>query len=427
MGIGASVNRSVRPVRPVRSAQPAAAVRRTRPGVDLILVLVVAVLGIFGLLMQYSAGTDYSLLTYGSPYTIFIKQVIFMLLGAGLAYGLSLLDYHRWSKAAIYLMGITIILLIAVLVNNEVRNNAVRTFFGGSVQPSELAKVAIVIYLSIWLFSKRDVLHELKLGLIPLAVILGFIAGLIVRQPDLSAAVTIFILGILLFFLAGGEIWQILAFSVVALLVGYVVIKFFNNSGTSRIDSFLAGLKDPLNYSDHVLWSLESIYKGRLFGVGIGQATTKLIGLPVAATDSIFAVIVEELGLVGAIGLIGLYAALAWRGFKIASTAPDTLGSLMAAGLTSWIIIEAGINMAVMVGLMPFAGNALPFVSSGGSNLLSVMAAIGILLNISRRSGQPAAAIPGGEGKTYSASLDLRRRDRRRSVSRSRRPASPAK
>jgi cell division protein FtsW len=170
---------------------------------------------------------------------------------------------------------------------------------------------------------------------------------------------------------------------------------------------------------------LEAIFKGKLFGVGIGRATTKLIGLPFAATDSIFAVIVEELGLFGALGLTSLYAILAWRGLKIATQAPDSLGSVMAAGLTFWIVIEAAINMAVMVGLLPFAGNALPFVSAGGSNLLSTLAAIGILLNISRKSGRSVSE--GGERKTYSASFNLRRRDRRRSVSRTRRPANHAK
>ena len=141
----------------------------------------------------------------------------------------------------------------------------------------------------------------------PLAFILGAIGGLIFLEPDLSAAVTIFVLGGLLFFLAGGEMRQIVLFSIVALAAGLVVVQF-SSTGKARIGSYVAGLKDPLQSSDHVLWSLEAIYKGSWFGVGIGQATTKLIGLPFSATDSIFAVIVEELGLVGAFGLISLYA-----------------------------------------------------------------------------------------------------------------------
>jgi cell division protein FtsW len=417
MGIGTFVTKTAQPVSP-------SARRNRAPSGDLILVAAVIALGIFGLLMLYSAGTDFSLLTYGSANYIFDKQLLWMAMGIVVALIFSRVDYHLWRKIAIPMMGVTVLLLIAVLINNEVRNNAVRTFFGGSVQPSELAKVITIIYLSIWLCSKREDLQVIKLGLIPLAFILGVIGGLIFLEPDLSAAVTIFIMGGLLFFLAGGDIRQIVLFSVVALGAGLLVVET-SATGKARISSYVAGLKDPLNSSDHVLWSLEAIYKGGWFGVGIGQATTKLIGLPFSATDSIFAVIVEELGLAGAFGLIGLYAVLAWRGLRISSRAPDALGTVMAAGLTFWIVIEAGINMAVMVGLVPFAGNALPFISAGGSNLLTMLAAIGILLNISRQSRQVNPV--GEERRTYSASVDLRRRDRRRSESRARRRANPAK
>jgi cell division protein FtsW len=417
MGIGTFVNKTARPVAP--------SARRTRASnVDLILVAAVIALGIFGLLMLYSAGTDFSLRTYGSANYIFDKQLLWMGTGILVALIFSRVDYHLWRKIAVPMMAVSVVLLIAVLINNEVRNNAVRTFFGGSVQPSELAKVITIIYLSVWLCSKREDLQVIQLGLFPLAFILGGIGGLIFLEPDLSAAATIFIMGGLLFFLAGGDLRQIVLFSVVALAAGLLVVET-STTGKTRIGSYIAGLKDPLNSSDHVLWSLESIYKGGWFGVGIGQATTKLIGLPFAATDSIFAVIVEELGFLGAFGLIGLYAVLAWRGLKISSRAPDHLGSVMAAGLTFWIVIEAGINMAVMVGLVPFAGNALPFVSAGGSNLLTMLAAIGILLNISRQSGQ---TIPvDEERKTFSASVDLRRRNRRRSESRTRRNANPSR
>jgi len=417
MGIGTFVNKTARPVAP--------SARRTRASnVDLILVAAVIALGIFGLLMLYSAGTDFSLRTYGSANYIFDKQLLWMATGILVALIFSRVDYHLWRKIAVPMMAVSVALLIAVLINNEVRNNAVRTFFGGSVQPSELAKVITIIYLSVWLCSKREDLQIIQLGLFPLAFILGVIGGLIFLEPDLSAAATIFIMGGLLFFLAGGDLRQIVLFSVVALAAGLLVVET-STTGKARIGSYVAGLKDPLNSSDHVLWSLESIYKGGWFGVGIGQATTKLIGLPFAATDSIFAVIVEELGFLGAFGLISLYAVLAWRGLKISSRAPDHLGSVMAAGLTFWIVIEAGINMAVMVGLVPFAGNALPFVSAGGSNLLTMLAAIGILLNISRQSGQTNPV--GEERKTYSASVDLRRRNRRRSESRTRRNANPSR
>ena len=415
MGIGTFVNRTVQPV--------AAPTNRSRtPTGDLILIAAVVALGIIGLLMLYSASTDFARLIKKPPTYLFNKQLLWIAIGTVAAFLLSNINYHHWRKLALPLMFVTVVALIAILFINDVRNNAVRSFVGGSIQPSELAKLATIIYLSVWLYSKREYLHDTQLGLIPLAIILGAIGGLIVIEPDISAAVTVFILGGLLFFLAGGELRQIVLFCIVALAVGWLVVKF-SPTGQNRFGPYLAGLKDPLKSSSHVLWSLEAVYKGRLFGVGIGNATTKLIGLPYAATDSIFAVVVEELGLLGALVLISLYGVLLWRGLAISAKAPDMLGSVMAAGLTFWIVIEAAINMAVMVGLLPFAGNALPFISAGGSNLICTMSAIGILLGISRQSGKKVP-VEKNERRSYSASVDLRRRDRRRSVSRPGRPAS---
>jgi cell division protein FtsW len=166
--------------------------------------------------------------------------------------------------------------------------------------------------------------------------------------------------------------------------------------------------------------SLEAVIKGGVFGVGLGQADTKLTGLPFAPTDSIFAVVAEELGLFGSVLLMGLYATLVWRGLVIARRAPDMLGTLLASGITFWIGIEALINMSVMVGLMPFAGNALPFISAGGSNLVSTLSAVGIILNISRQSGE-IVKHEQYDWRSFGAVIDLHRRNGRRSVSRPRR------
>ncbi len=416
MGIGTFVSQSARPA--ATTPRPC---HRTSTG-DLILIAAVIALSILGLLMLYSASTDFSLRNYDSPSYMFNKQIAWIVIGALVAFVVSRIDYHRWQKLALPLMALTVLSLIAVLLVKDVRNGAVRTLFGGSIQPSELAKLATILYLSVWLYSKREFMHDIQLGLFPLAFILGGIGGLIYLEPDVSATLTIFILGGLLFFLAGGDLRQIILFCVVALIAGWLVVQV-SSTGRARLASYLAGLKDPLKSSDHVLWSLEAVYKGRIFGVGIGNATTKLIGLPFAATDSIFAVLVEELGLAGAVALIGLYGIVFWRGYKIAANAPDSLGSVMAAGLTFWIVIEAIVNMSMMVGLFPVAGNALPFISAGGSNLISSLTAIGILLSISRRTGK-SAPVETQERRSYSASVDLRRRDRRRSISRTRRPAS---
>jgi len=385
---------------------------------DIPLLLIVIALLVLGLVMLYSASWDFSLGAYGDPMKMFERQVLWMILGVLGAFVLSRLDYHHWRKLVILAMAMTILLLISVLLLSEIRFNAKRAFIDGSVQPSELAKLISIIYLAVWLFSKREHLKDIQLGLIPLGMILGIVGGLIYLQPDLSAAGTVLILGGLLFFLAGGDLKQITLLMVVAIIGGWMVVRV-SPTGAERVSDFLNGIKDPTQASYHVRRSFEAIVNGGIFGTGIGRGETKLLGLPVPPTDSIFAVIAEELGLVGSLTLIGLYAALVWRGMVIARRAPDMLGTLLASGMALWIGLEALINMSVMVGLMPFAGNALPFISAGGSNLVVSLASIGILLNISRQSGVKTEE--GNDWRSFGAIVDLRWRNRRRRVPRSRR------
>jgi len=394
--------------------------RSIRLGIDVPLVLIVCTLSVFGLVMVYSASWDYSMtILFQSPNYMFTRQLMFMALGIGVAAFLTFFDYHRYKKLAIFAMAGTILLLLVVLVVNEVINNAARTIFQGSGQPSEIAKLVVVIYLSVWLSARRDQLSDVSFGLVPLGIILGILGGLIFRQPDLSAATTIFILGGLLFFLAGGDLRQIAFLLILGLAVGFLVIRF-HPTGSQRVSEYLISIKDLTQAPMHLSRSLEALVKGGWFGVGIGRADTKLTGLPVPPTDSIFAVVGEETGMFGATTLVILYIVLMWRGLKIAQRAPDGLGRLMAAGLSLWLAIEAFINMAVIVGLVPFAGNALPFVSAGGSSLLVSLAAIGILLNISRVS----ARLQETEEKTFDSVVDMRWRDRRWGVPRASRSQS---
>lgn len=352
---------------------------------DVPLLLVVITLLIVGIVMVYSASYDYSQQWYGNSSTIFIRQLVWLGLGCVGAIILAFIDYHWWKPLALFIMGITILLLLAVLFTNQILNGAARTLFGGSIQPSELAKLATIIYLSVWLYSKQDQLSDVGFGLFPLAGILGLIGGLIISQPDLSAVITICFLGGLLFFLAGGDLKQIILLIGFAMLVGYGVVAV-SPTGSSRLSDYFNGLMDPTQGSYHVRRSFDAFVKGGWLGVGIGNAEVKLTGLPVPPTDSIFAVVGEELGVIGSIGLIALYIVFLWRGLFIARNAPDQLGSLMVAGLTLWICMEAFVNMAVMVNLLPFAGNALPFISAGGSSMVITMAAVGIMMSVSRLS-----------------------------------------
>lgn len=387
-------------------------------GFDMPLLVVVVALVVFGLAMLYSSSWDFSLGAYGNAMHMFNRQLTWLGLGVVVAAILAFFDYHHWRRLVVPVMAVTILLLIVVLFMNGILFGARRSILGGSVQPSELAKLASILYLSVWLYAKREYLHDISFGLIPLGVILGVVGGLIYQQPDLSAAGTVLILGGLLFFLAGGDLKQIGGLLLIAVFAAWLVSSV-SLTGQQRVADFLAGIKDPLQASYHVRRSFEAIVNGGWFGVGLGQSQSKLTGLPVPPTDSVFAVVVEELGWFGAFGLISLYGFFIWRGLVIARRAPDMLGTLLASGLAIWVGFEALVNMAVMVGLLPFAGNALPFISAGGSNLVATLAAIGILFNISRQRGE--GTMSDEEWRSYSAVANLRRWDGRRGLSRARR------
>jgi cell division protein FtsW len=280
----------------------------------------------------------------------------------------------------------------------------------------------LVIYLSVWFYNRRDQLHVVSFALVPLSVILGVMGFLILKQPDLSAVITIGILGGLLFFLAGGELRQIFIFLVLGVIVGFILMML-STTGRTRITDFWAGLQNLMDSSHHVKVSIEAFVKGGWLGAGIGKSQTKLTILPFPHTDSIFAVVGEETGVLGAVFLVLLYIGVIWRGWIISQRTTDPFGRLLSGGLISWIAIEAIVNMAVMVGLMPFAGNALPFISAGGSSMLMMLSAVGIILSVHRLSEENRQE----EENVFSAVVDLRRRDRRRRVSRTVRSSSSSR
>ena len=391
-------------------------------GVDVPMLVTVAALLGFGLLMLYSASWEYSVSIMGqNPSYLLERQLRFVIIGGAAAVFAFFFDYHRIKKFVIPMMLVTLVMLMLVIFYvNEVRLGARRGLFEGSIQPSELAKLVVIIYLAFWLHAKQHLLHEFSFGLLPMAAILGISSALILFQPDLSAAATIFLIGGLMFFMGGGDIRQIIPSLVIALVVGMLLILVYS-TGQERISSFVEGIQDPKLASYHVVRSFEAIVRGGLFGVGIGRANTKFTGLPVAPTDSIFAVIAEETGILGAVIVIILFIAFLWRGLTIARNAPDLLGQLLAAGITVWIFIEAVINMSVLVNLLPFAGNALPFISYGGSSLTMVMAGVGIIMSVAR---QTSIKNNEEERRPLNAVVSVRRDDGRRRVSGARRSSS---
>lgn len=381
--------------------------------VDVPLLLIISSLLVVGMLMVYSSSWDASLLIKQPTTFVFSRQVVFVAVGIMVALVLSVIDYHVYGKVVVLMMLGVVVILLSVLIFGDIRYNSQRTLFNGSVQPGELAKMGIIIYLSFWLSGRKEELKSIKDGFIPLLLIISVVAGLIIAQPDISAAGTIAILGVLLYYVAGGDWKQLLLIMVGGIAVGFLVYKVMPTA-QARIHQLIDGMNDPMQSSYHIQRTYEAIIKGRIFGVGLGQATTKFTGLPLAHTDSIFAVIVEETGLLGAFIVMGLYAGMVWRGMVIARRAPDQLGALLAFGLLTWIGLEAIINVAVIAGLFPFAGNSLPLISAGGSSMLTTMAAIGIAMNVARQGVTKESA----ERSQQNATVDLRWRDGRRRVPR---------
>ncbi|MEW6178474.1 MAG: putative peptidoglycan glycosyltransferase FtsW [Chloroflexota bacterium] len=391
-------------------------VRPIRLGIDVPLVLVVMFLLGFGVLMVYSASWQPSMLAEKPVTYFFLNQLRWVFVGIGAALFFMYVDYRRWKKWLIPMVLVMIVLLIWVALFGEVRFNARRTLFNGSVQPSELAKLVIVIYLAFWLHSKQEVLNNIHFGLIPMITILGLTAGFIMLQPDLSATLTILVLGGMMFFLAGVDWRQII---LILLIVGGIGALFLlvSDTGRFRFEQYLVAIQDPANAHDHIKRAIESIVRGGVFGVGIGRGSSKF-ALPVSHTDSIFAVIAEETGLFGAVAVVIAFMVLMWRGLSIARKALDMQGRLLAAGLTFWITLEAVLNMGVMVSVFPISGNALPLISAGGSNLTMTMAAIGLILSVGRVANRKKNE---EEGRAFSAVVNLRRGNGGRGVSRAHR------
>jgi cell division protein FtsW len=392
----------------------------SKPRTDWILVGLVLGLTLFGLLMVYSAAPKLGV----TADQFLVRQAMWAGVGLVGVFVLSRFNYHRLQRFTVLFMILMLGLLIATPLVGDKTFGASRSLLQGSIRASELAKLVIIIYVAVWLNAKRELLNNLSMGLVPLIAILAVTGGLIFIQPDFSAAITVVILGAIMFFLAGGAWRQIIMTVVLVIGFGAVIVLLYPK-GLVRVTDYWMGLHNPLEASYHVQRSLGAIINGGLFGVGIAHGSTKFTGLPVAHTDSIFAVIAEEVGLLGAGLLIAAFLLLLWRGLKIANNAPDHFGSLLASGITVWIVVEALLNMAVMVNLLPQAGNALPFISYGGSSLTMTLAGIGILMNIARQSSGGGQSAQGGN--TFGAVVDLRWRDRRRSVPRSGRSSDSRK
>jgi cell division protein FtsW len=395
--------------------------------------MVVTGLVIVGLMMVYSATFDWSYQEHGSSFRIAFRQLQWVLIGVVVLVVLTLVPYEWWQERAVPIMAGTLFLLILVLIVGKERFGAKRSLWNGSIHPGELAKLTMVIYVAAWLSSKGDQIRHVSYGLIPFAVLIGLVAGLIVAQPDLGTAVLIALTSFAVFFFAGAEILQLAGGGVVAVITFLFLISKFPHAA-DRITEWIEAWKDPKLAGYHIRQTLIALGSGGPLGVGLGQGQQKLGYLPTHHTDAIFAVLGEETGLLGCLLVIGLFVLFAYRGFKITMDARDPFAALLACGVTCWITFQALINVGVVTGLLPFTGMALPFISSGGSGMVTSLAGVGLLLSVSR--GPSTSRVTNGrmsrmfdrreESRQY-ASLDRRWGNRGTRVSRPRRRAGTSR
>jgi cell division protein FtsW len=410
--------------------------RQSKGEPDYVIIMITASLLALGLLMVYSASYVWAVATDKDPSYYFLRQCTWAALGIAGALLMYRVDHGFWRRWAIPIMAVVLLALLVVLFTGQRKYGAISTFLAGSIQPSEPAKVAMIIYLATWLSSKGEKLRDVSYGLLPFGILLGLVAGLIVLQPDLGAAILIVFIAIAMFFLAGADPKQV-ALSLGASVLTFALLFLTSRTAQQRITDFMAIVRDPQlrdpqqGGHPHVRMALEALAKGGMIGTGIPDGTYKQLGrVPLPFSDSIFPILGEEMGLLGTWLVLALFALLAYRGFRIALRAGNSYGMLLASGLTCWFIFQALINVAVNTAMVPYTGITLPFISHGGSSLVSCLAGVGLLLSISRGGD-------GGEREhekrtrqketTLHEALDFRRRDRGTRLSSSGRRGSTAR
>jgi len=347
---------------------------------DWLLIFLVLGLTIFGVIMVGNASVVEAYRDFGNKFYYFRLQTLWAILGIVAFFVFSFFDYRRLRKLAIPLMIFSLLSLIVVLIPRIGTKvlGARRWLVLGPLtfQPAELAKLSFVLYLASFLSNKRK--------LLPFLLILGILLGLIMLEPDLGTAVVLAATSLVVYFVSGAPLLSLALVGAIGILGGVGLI-FFSPYRRERLLTFLNPTRDPLGASYHIRQILIAIGSGGWFGVGLGQSRQKYEYLPAVTTDSIFAVIAEELGFIGAAAILAIFLILIWRGMKIAKEAPDEFGRLLAVGITSWIGFQALVNLSAMVALVPLTGVPLPFISYGGSSLVLSLTAMGILVNIAKQ------------------------------------------
>ncbi|MFQ5718522.1 MAG: putative lipid II flippase FtsW [Acidobacteriota bacterium] len=347
------------------------------------LVGTVLALTLFGLTMVFSASAMLSIRTTGSSVGFLFKQTVATILGLCLLFGATRIDYRRLRSPVVIwgLLVACLVMLLAVLAGGTRWLN----FGGFSFQPSELTKLALILFLADLLARKNKQLNDLRHVIVPCLLLVGTFCALIYVQPDFGSTATVALITICLFFIAGVPI-HILGGLGLAGGAALAVLAVRAEYRLQRLIAFWNPDLDPRGLNFQMNQSLIAVGAGGVAGVGLGQSTQKLFFLPAAHTDFIFAVIGEELGFIGCVAVILAFTILLVRGSRAALKAPDPFGAYLAAGITLSLVIQAFINMGVVLGLLPTKGLPLPFVSYGGSSLLVSLLAAGLILNVSQHT-----------------------------------------
>lgn len=356
--------------------------------VDIVFLSLVLVLLTVGLVMLFSSSYPYSYTYYGNSYFFIVRQAIFAVVGVGLMLGFAHVDYHFWRKLSLPIYGVTLVLLALLLaLPPMVQGMDVRRWIvigPLNFQPSEIAKFAIILLFSHLITSNYKQMSSWKLTAI-LVGILGVTCFLIICEPHLSGTLLVLSIGVLLMIIGGTKLSHLLVIGGSGIAaVALAIITGIISYGGDRLKYWLDPWSDPLGEGYQVIQSLLAIGSGGIMGKGLGKSRQKYLWLPEPHNDFIFSVVCEELGIIGALIIIGLFCALIWRGLTIAIKSQDKFGSFMAAGLTFQVGIQAILNILVVTNTIPNTGISLPFFSYGGTALVLLLAQMGIVLSVSR-------------------------------------------
>ncbi|HZR57761.1 MAG TPA: putative lipid II flippase FtsW [Terriglobales bacterium] len=359
-----------------------------RISVDRWLFIVTLLLVFVGLVMVFSASAVMAKERYSSGYFFLLRQLGWAAAGIVAMVVAMKVDYSRFKHPAVVysLLGITTLMLMSVFLLGRAHNTHRWIHFGGfSFQPSEMAKPALILFLAFFLESRTKTMDDWRNTLLPAIVPTMVFIGLIVFQPDLGTAIACAAITACVLFVAGLEL-KYLGYAFAASILPLYFLIFHVAYRRDRILAFLNPYSDPQGRGFHIIQSLIAVSTGGVTGVGLMEGKQKLFYLPEPHTDFIFSVISEELGLVGAIIIVILFAIFLWRGIRTAMRTQDMFGRFLAVGITSMVVVQAFINISVVLGLMPTKGIPLPFISYGGSSLFVTLACVGVLLNITKHA-----------------------------------------